>query len=248
MGRRDLLNLGDGRRCVQPGGTGLAEGRSFCPRRQEGQRHGTHPGLHPQGRSTADPAGWQCPACGLRGPLQQASSEATRQHPLAQYWQDNCHLVNSVLAEGQAPWAGIITCVDSRVPPSWIFDVNPGQLFVVRSAGNTAFDDGVASVEYAVANLGVSLIMVLGHGGYGAVSAVLGSQPLTPLLEQLVQPIRASFSEGVQDLEQGVESNTRSAAATLTLKGDVLARGVEAGPLKIHGAVYDIASSRLRLV
>ncbi|MCY3654897.1 MAG: hypothetical protein OXG70_07780 [Cyanobacteria bacterium MAG IRC1_bin_28] len=60
--------------------------------------------------------------------------------------------MNSVLAEGQAPCAGIITCVDSRVPPSWIFDVNPGQLFVVRSAGNTAFDDGVASVEYAVTN------------------------------------------------------------------------------------------------
>ncbi|MCY3654896.1 MAG: hypothetical protein F4099_09245 [Synechococcus sp. SB0673_bin_10] len=90
--------------------------------------------------------------------------------------------------------------------------------------------------------------MVLGHSGYAAVSAVLGSQPLTPLLEQLVQPIRASFSEGVQDLEQGVESNTRSAAATLTLKSDVLARGVEAGTLKIHGDVYDIASSRLRLV
>lgn len=179
---------------------------------------------------------------------QQASSEAARQRLLAAYWQDNCHLVNSVLAEGQAPWAGIITCADSRVPPSWIFDVNPGQLFVVRSAGNTAFDDGVASMEYAVANLGVSLIMVLGHSGCGAVSAALGDQPLTPLLENLVQPIRAAIPSGLEDLEQGVEYNTRSAAAALTAKSQVLARGVEAGTLRIYGAVYDIASSRVRLV
>ena len=127
-----------------------------------------------------------------------------------------------MLVEGQAPWAGIITCADSRVPPSWIFDVSSGQLFVVRSAGSTAFDDGVASMEYAVANLGVSLIRV--------------------------QPIRASFAGDVQDLEQGVESNARSAAGTLTLKSEVLAGGVEAGTLNIHGAVYDIASSQMRLV
>lgn len=62
---------------------------------------------------------------------------------------------------------------------------------------------------------------------------------MTPLLEQLVQPIRASFSGGVQDLEQGVEGNTGNATATLTLEGEVLARGVEAGTLKIDGVVYD---------
>ncbi len=179
---------------------------------------------------------------------QQASSAAAQQRLLGEYWQDNCHLVNSVLAEGQAPWAGIITCADSRVPPSWIFDVNPGQLFVVRSAGNTAFDDGVASMEYAVANLGVSLIMVLGHSGCGAVSAALGDQPLTPLLEQLVQPIRAAIPSGINELEQGVEHNTRSAAAALTVKSQVLARAVEADTLKIYSAVHDIASSRVRLV
>jgi len=59
----------------------------------------------------------------------------------------------------------------------WIFDVSPGRLFVVRSAGNTVLDDGVASMEYVVTNLGVSLIMVLGHSGCGAVSAALGSSP-----------------------------------------------------------------------
>ncbi len=156
--------------------------------------------------------------------------------------------MNGVLAEGQAPWAGIITCADSRVPPSWIFDVNPGQLFVVRSASNTAFDDGVASMEYAVANLGVPLIMMLGHSRCGAVSATLGDQPLTPLLEQWVQPIRAPIPSGINELEQGVEHNTRSPAAALTVKSQLLASAMEAGTLKIYGAVYDIASSRVHLV
>lgn len=178
----------------------------------------------------------------------QAPSDTARQRVLAEYWKDNCHLVSTALAEGQAPWAGIITCADSRVPPSWIFDVNPGQLFVVRSAGNTAFDEGVASMEFAVASLGVSLIMVLGHSGCGAVAAALGDQPLTPLLEKLVQPIRTAVSGGGQDLEQGVKDNARSAAESLIAKSEVLARAVEAGTLKIHGAVYDIASSRVRLV
>jgi len=132
--------------------------------------------------------------------------------------------MGAVLAESQAPWAGIITCADSRGLPNWIFDVNPGQLFVVRSAGNTAFDDAVASMEYAVANLSVSLIMVLGHSCWGAVP------------------------RGLQDLEQGVEHNARSAAESLASKSQVLARAVQAGTLKIYGAVYDIVSSRVRLV
>ncbi|MCY4359130.1 MAG: carbonic anhydrase [Cyanobacteria bacterium MAG APA_bin_95] len=248
MRRRDLLNLGAGTAALS-----LAE--------LAWQRFG-HPALGAEKDATVEPLGACAPAgdplqalldgnarfVDFESRYQQASSQAARQRLLADYWQDNCHLVSAVLQKGQAPWAGIITCADSRVPPSWIFDVNPGQLFVVRSAGNTAFDDGVASMEYAVANLGVSLIMVLGHSGCGAVSAALGDQPLTPLLEQLVQPIRAAVPRGVHGLAQAVEHNTRSAAESLTVKSRLLARGVEAGTLKIYGAVYDIANSRVQLV
>ena len=248
MRRRDLLNLGAGTAAFS-----LAE----LAWQQVGR-----PALGAEKEATVAPLG-ACTPVGdplqallegnarfvdFESRYQQASSQGARQRLLADYWQDNCHLVSAVLAEGQAPWAGIITCADSRVPPNWIFDVNPGQLFVVRSAGNTAFDDAVASMEYAVANLGVSLIMVLGHSGCGAVSAALGDQPLTPLLEQLVQPIRTAIPRGVHDLVQAVEHNTRSAAESLTVKSQVLARGVAAGTLNIHGAVYDIASSRVRLV
>ena len=118
----------------------------------------------------------------------------------------------------------------------------------MRSAGNTAFDNGVASMKYAVANLGVSLIMMLGHSGCGAVSAALRNQPLTSLLEQLVQPVRTTVPGGVHDLEQVVEHNTWSGAGSFTVKREVLASELETSTLKIYGAVYDIASSRMRLV
>ncbi|MCY4174671.1 MAG: hypothetical protein OXF25_11590 [Cyanobacteria bacterium MAG CAR3_bin_5] len=123
----------------------VAAGRSSCPRRRERQRHGTPPGLHPRRGSTTGSVGRQCPVCGFRDPLPTGILRGGTARLLARYWQDNCHLASSVLVEGQAPWAGIITCADSRAPPGWIFDANPGQLFVVRSAGNTAFDDGAAS-------------------------------------------------------------------------------------------------------
>ena len=177
-----------------------------------------------------------------------AQSPAARQRLLAEYWQDNCHVGAADLAQSQMPWAGIITCADSRVPPSWIFDTNPGQLFVVRSAGNTAFDEGVASMEYAVANLGTPLILVLGHSSCGAVSAALDQKPLTPLLTRLVQPIRAALPQGMDNLEQAVEGNTKAAAAELIRKSSLLAAAVASGSLTVRSAVFDIRTSLVRLL
>lgn len=161
----------------------MAAGWSSCPRRRKGQRQEPLRACIPEGDPLQVLLDVNAQFADFETRYRQASSGATQQRLLAQYWQDNCHLAGSVLVEGQAPWAGIVTCADSRVPPSfgsfqfWIFDVSPGRLFVVRSAGNTVFDDGVASMEYVVTNLGVSLIMVLGHSGCGAISAALGSSP-----------------------------------------------------------------------
>ena len=184
----------------------------------------------------------------LEHAYQRAPSSSARERLLGEYWQDNCHVGAADLVQGQAPWAGIITCADSRIPPSWIFDTNPGQLFVVRSAGNTAFDEGVASMEYAVANLGTPLILVLGHSSCGAVSAALGQQPLTPLLTKLVQPIRSALPQGTDNLEQAIERNTKAAAAELTVKSALLADAVAGGSLTIRSAIFDIATSLVRLV
>ena len=108
----------------------------------------------------------------------------------AALWRRNCQSDPAALARGQRPWAAVLGCADSRVAPEWLFAAGVGELFEVRCAGNTPFAAGIASLEYAVAELEVPLILVLGHGGCGAVAAALGRDPLTPLLEELVAPIR----------------------------------------------------------
>jgi cyclic pyranopterin phosphate synthase len=84
------------------------------------------------------------------------------------------------LATSQHPWATVLTCSDSRVSPSWVFDTTPGELFVIRNAGNSAFDEAMASVEYGVSVLKTPLLMVMGHSGCGAVTAAMDANPLTP--------------------------------------------------------------------
>jgi len=89
-----------------------------------------------------------------------------------------------------------------------LFACGSGELFQVRSAGNTAFDEAIASLEYAVSVLGTSLVVVMGHSACGAVKAALASEPLTPLLEGLVKPIRANLRSG-DNLTQAIEGNAR---------------------------------------
>jgi carbonic anhydrase len=155
--------------------------------------------------------------------------------------EESCQIDRLALAEGQRPWAALISCADARVAPEWIFSAGSGELFQVRVAGNSAFDDGIASLEYAVAVLGVPLILVLGHSGCGAVKAAMGSTPLTPLLEDLVKPIRASLRSG-DDLTQAIEGNARYGASQLTKRSAVLRDAEASGKLTIKSAFFDIKS------
>jgi len=170
-------------------------------------------------------------------------SAAQRMEILNDIWQKDCHLDPVALAQGQKPFAAILSCADSRVDPGWVFASGSGELFQVRSAGNTAFDDGIASLEYAVAVLGTQLVIVMGHSGCGAVKAAMGSEPLTPLLEGLVQPIRASLRSG-DALNAAIQDNVRYAADQLTSRSTVLKEAVAAGKLSIRSAYFDIGSGK----
>ena len=162
-------------------------------------------------------------------------------------WDDNCQIDPTALAQGQKPFAAILSCADARVDPSWIFASGSGELFQVRSAGNTAFNDAIASMEYAVSVLGTPLILVMGHSACGAVKAALASNPLTPLLEDLVKPIRASIKPG-EGLEAVIKGNVRAAAATLVAKSAVLRSAVDAGKLTVRGSYFDIGSGVVTLL
>lgn len=176
-----------------------------------------------------------------------AGTPEQRMHQLNTIWEQNCQIDPIALAKGQKPFAAILSCADSRVDPGWLFACGSGELFQVRSAGNTAFDEAIASLEYAVSVLGTSLVVVMGHSACGAVKAALASEPLTPLLEGLVKPIRASLRSG-DNLTQAIEGNARYAAAQLTARSAVLKDTVAAGKLTIRSASFDIGSGVVTLL
>ena len=174
-------------------------------------------------------------------------SAQQRMEALNTIWENECQIDPVALAEGQKPFAATLSCADSRVDPSWLFACGSGELFEVRCAGNTAFDDAIASLEYAVSVLDTRLILVMGHSGCGAVKAAMGHEPLTPLLEQLVMPIRASLQSG-DTLTQAVQGNARYAAGQLTLRSKVLQEAFTGGRLTIRSAFCDIGTGVVSLL
>ncbi len=181
----------------------------------------------------------------------QAKNKATslneRAQVMSNLWSDNCFLPASVLEDSQSPWASILSCADSRVAPEWIFDAAAGDLFVVRSAGNTPFNEGIASLEFGVAVLKTPLILVLGHSNCGAVKAARSRDSLTPLFDQLIMPIRANLIPG-DNLENAVKNNASATAQQLSSRSDVLANAVQMGHLQIVAGYFDIASGKVSIV
>jgi carbonic anhydrase len=157
----------------------------------------------------------------------------------------------------QYPIAAIVGCADSRVSPELAFDQGPGDLFVVRVAGNFVNDDGLASLEYGVKFLGVPLIVVLGHTNCGAVSAVVKAieqgTSLPGHLPELVRAIRPAVeiarSHGHGDLiaDTTIE-NVRLNANRLRVSRPLIGEYVKAGKVRVVGGVYDLASGAVELV
>jgi carbonic anhydrase len=175
------------------------------------------------------------------------TSPQSRMQTLNRIWDNECQIDPVALTQGQKPFAATLSCADSRVDPSWLFACGSGELFEVRCAGNTAFDDAIASLEYAVSALDTSLILVMGHSGCGAVQAAMADAPLTPLLEKLVTPIRASLKSG-DTLSQAVQGNARYAAGQLTLRSQVLNDASAQGQLTIRSAFVDIGTGVVTLL
>ena len=158
-----------------------------------------------------------------------------------------CFNAPQTLINEQHPWATVLTCADSRVSPSWIFDTTPGELFVIRSAGNTAFDEAIASIEYSVSILHTPLVMVMGHSGCGAVSTAMGDGALTPSLERLISPIRSQIADS-PDLAAAVRSNALGTAATLRGNSALLRQAEATGALKLVVSYFDLQTGAVTLI
>lgn len=164
--------------------------------------------------------------------------------------------MRAALTGGQAPFAVVITCSDSRVPDALLFDQEAGRLFTIREAGNAPDTQGIASAEYAVEHLGSKLIVVMGHTSCGAVKAVREAQgqPLpgnlwslqagmAGLLESTPQaPDEDAKSHGAR-LE---EANARRQAQTLLDRSTLLRDLTVAGKLWVVPAVYNLASGKVQ--
>src|SRR5258706_11940500 len=160
------------------------------------------------------------------------------------------------LVGGQNPYAGILSCADSRIAPEYAFDSARGDLFVCRVAGNFANDDTIASMEYAVAILGTPLIMVLGHDACGAIDATIKSLKahttlpghLPPLVTSLTPAVKAVSGKPGDALDNAIRQNVIDNVAKLKSAAPILSSAVEQRKLKVVGGIYRLRDGRVEMI
>lgn len=160
------------------------------------------------------------------------------------------------LVEGQNPFAAVLGCADSRIAPEYAFDAGHGDLFVVRVAGNFVNDDGVASLEYAVAVLGTPLIMVLGHESCGAVRAGVKRVKentsfvghIGTLADSMAPAVREAMKQKGDLMRLSIRQNVLRSVARLRVASPVLADALAANRLRVVGGVYELASGRVQIL
>src|SRR5438876_7329650 len=149
------------------------------------------------------------------------------------------------LAKSQHPFATIISCSDSRVPPEIVFDQGLGDLFVVRVAGNVVDDHGLGSIEYSVDHLGARLIVVLGHQSCGAVKAaketIAGKRKAPGHIQSLVTAIQPAVEATARgDLEATVEANVKNVVQAVRTSTPILKPKVDSGEVQVIGGYYSL--------
>jgi carbonic anhydrase len=163
----------------------------------------------------------------------------------------------AALSVAQRPFATVLGCSDSRVPPEWVFDAGVGELFVIRVAGNVLSPEVAGSLQYAGMYLQTPLFVVLGHEGCGAIGAALATKHEGQQFRSRLQLLIDSVVPGLPDLDPGlapedrlsraVESNVRWTVRQILESPEGQARVAE-GRMKIVGAVYELETGRVRFL
>jgi carbonic anhydrase len=149
------------------------------------------------------------------------------------------------LAKTQHPFAAIVCCSDSRVPPEIVFDQGLGDLFIVRVAGNVINDEGLGSIEYTVDHLGTRLILVLGHQRCGAVDAAretIAAKGKAPgHIQSLVTAIKPAVEATAKDdLETTIKANVKNVVQALRSSTPILKGEVDSGKIQVIGGYYSL--------
>jgi carbonic anhydrase len=155
------------------------------------------------------------------------------------------------VAKGQKPFAIIVTCSDSRVPPEILFDQGLGDLFVIRVAGNIVDDHALGSIEYAAEHLGVKLVIVLGHERCGAVDATVKGGTAPGHISSLVKDIKPSVEKARKEkgdlLENSIKNNTLAVTKKIESSKPILEELVKKGHIKVVSARYDLDDGKVVL-
>ncbi|RVX40776.1 carbonic anhydrase [Nonomuraea polychroma] len=156
------------------------------------------------------------------------------------------------VAQKQDPFAVVFSCIDSRVAPEFVFDTGLGDLFVLRTAGQTIDPLVTGSAEYGPAELGTPLVVVLGHQRCGAVTAAAESlhdhKKLPGELDTIASSLRSAYKRSGGDVDKMIRINTVDVVNQLK-KDKLFAPRIAKGQLKVIGAYYSIDSGEVtRLV
>lgn len=158
------------------------------------------------------------------------------------------------LSTGQKPHSIVLSCSDSRVPPEVVFDQKLGEIFVVRTAGQSLDFAAVASIEYAIEHLGSNLIVIMGHDSCGAVKATLSTpegqsagSPALSLLVKNIKPRVAGFSaeKHSEDFVKEGWANVSGTHKELLEKSEIVRDAVQSGGVKIQSALYSLKSGNV---
>lgn len=166
--------------------------------------------------------------------------------------------LRSALIDEQNPYAVVISCSDSRVPVEIIFDVGLGDIFVIRTAGHVLSKETMGSLEYAVHDLGVKFIMIMGHDNCGAVKSALTSykageyETLSPNLQALLSHIYPVFEDmdvsGKTSLDDAIKLNIQYQVEDLLNKDAYLAQQVKEEKIMIVGAKYSLDTGLVEII
>lgn len=158
---------------------------------------------------------------------------------------------------GQAPFATVLTCADSRVPPEHIFDAGLGEVFVCRDAGNVIDDVILGSIEYAVAHTGCPLVVVLGHTSCGAMGATMAvakdfshyeTHNVDDIIRRCLPAVAATkTADDGEWLNAAIAQNVENQCLGMLRKSPLIPEKVKAGEARVIGAIYDLATGKVNV-
>jgi len=156
-------------------------------------------------------------------------------------------ILRSHTADKQEPFAGVLACADSRVPVELIFDQSIGRVFVTRVAGNIVTPEIIASLEYAVAVLGIRALLVLGHSGCGAIKAAMKAETVPGQISSLYPYLRGAVQQSGGNISKAIDANARAQAELLRTSSTVIRDAASKGGIKVTAGIYDLGTGKVTL-